>query len=129
MTLTAVPAALPQRPKPPAGLPAAARKVWQAVVKDYKPGHFQTAANLMLLEQFCRARALAVQCDRRIAKQGLLVRGKVNPFIAVRAHAWAEVRACATKLRLPISSTVRAEHATARPDETAGRRKPWERLT
>jgi hypothetical protein len=72
------------------------------------------------------ARALVAECDRRIGRR-LLLKGKPNPLLQVRVQAWAEVRACATKLRLAISSTVRAEAAAARPDENAGKRKPWER--
>jgi len=124
--LTATPATLPKRPEAPPGMPATARKAWAAIVADYPPRHF-TAANLLLLEQLCRARALIDQCDRRILKAGLLIRGKVNPLVQVRAQAWAEVRACATKLRLAISGTVRAESAKARPDENAHLAKPWER--
>lgn len=126
MGLSSTPTTLPQRPKAPRGLPAVARRVWVAIVADYRPGHF-TAANLVLLEQLCRARALVEECDQRIARRGLLLKGKANPLLQVRAQGWAEVRACATKLRLAISSTVRAEAAAARPDENAGRRKPWER--
>jgi phage terminase small subunit len=123
--ISVVPSALPQRPRPPASLPANAKRVWRAIVGDYRPGHF-TAANLVLLEQFCMARALVAECDRRIGRR-LLLKGRANPLLQVRGQAWAEVRACATKLRLAISSTVRAEAAAARPDENAGERKPWER--
>jgi len=124
--LTATPATLPKRPEPPAGLPATGCKAWAAILADYPPRHF-SAANLLLLEQLCRARALIDQCDRRISKAGLLIRGKVNPLVQVRAQAWGEVRACATKLRLSISGTMRAEKAAARPDENAHLAKPWER--
>jgi hypothetical protein len=126
MSLKATTSTLPQRPKPPRGLPALARRVWTEIVGDYRPGHF-TAANLVLLEQLCRARALVAECDGQIERGGLLVDGKANPLLQVRVQGWAEVRACATKLRLAISSTVRAESAAARPDENAGKRKPWER--
>lgn len=116
---------MPQRPKPPAGMPLVGRKTWRAIVGDYPVKHF-TAANLVLLEQLCRARVLVAQCDRRIAKKGLLIGGKINPLQQVRAQAWAEVRACATKLRLAISGFTRADSAKARPDENAHLRKPWE---
>ena len=116
---------MPQRPAPPRGLPAEARSVWKAVVADYAPKHF-TAANLILLEQFCRARALVAQCDRQIGKEGLMLNGRPHPLIAVRVQAWSEVRHCATKLRLAISSTMRADKAAARPDPNAHVRKPWE---
>lgn len=124
--LSSTTTSLPRRPAPPAGMPATARKAWNAILADYPVKHF-TAANLILLEQLCRARALVDQCDRRISKAGLLVRGKANPLLQVRAQAWAEVRACATKLRLAISGTMRAEKAAARPDENAHLAKPWER--
>jgi len=124
MRLTATTTKLPQRPAAPAGMPAIARATWVAVLNDYPPRHF-SAANLVLLEQLCRARALVVQCDRGIARKGLLVKGRANPLQQVRVQAWAEVRACATKLRLAISSTVRAEAAAARPDEKAKLAKPW----
>jgi len=106
-------------------MPAAGRKVWAAILGDYRAGHF-TSANLILLEQLCMSRALIAQCDGRIKKKGLLIRGKVNPLVQVRAVAQAEVRACATKLRLAISGITRAESAKARPDETAHLVRPWE---
>jgi phage terminase small subunit len=126
MTLESAPTTLPKRPNPPAGMSLPARNAWAAILADYPVKHF-TSANLILLEQLCRARALVDQCDRRISKRGLLIKGKVNPLVQVRAQAWSEVRACATKLRLAISGTMRAEKAAARPDENAGLRKPWER--
>lgn len=124
--LTSTTATLPKRPEAPAGMPATGCKAWAAILADYPVKHF-TAANLILLEQLCRARALIDQCDRRISKKGLLIRGKVHPLVQVRAQAWGEVRACATKLRLAISGTMRAEKAGARPDENAHLAKPWER--
>lgn len=127
MNLTATSTStLPKRPAPPAGLPADARKVWNAIVRDYPPKHFR-GANLILLETFCRARAFVNECDRHIAKNGLLIEDKRNPVVAMRASGWAEMRACATKLRLALSSTMRAEKAAARPDENAHLRKPWEK--
>lgn len=125
MTVESTLTTLPKRPMPPVGMPPAGRAAWTAILADYPVKHF-TAANLLLLEQLCQARALVHLCDRRIAKRGLVIGGKVNPLQQVRAQAWAEVRACATKLRLSVSGTMRAEKAAARPDENAGMRKPWE---
>ena len=125
MTLTPQPTPIPQRPEPPAGLPKDAAAQWRAIVALYPPDHFR-GANLLLLEQLCRARSFVAQCDRGIRQRGLLVRGRINPLIAARATGWAEVRACATKLRLAISSTVRADSARARPDPSSGITKPWE---
>ena len=46
-------------------------------------------ANLVLLENFCRARAFAAQCDEEIRKHGLLINGKANPVVQMRTAAWA----------------------------------------
>jgi Phage terminase, small subunit len=123
--LTSTPTALPQRPQPPGALPKDAAAFWRQIVLCYPPHHFE-GANLGLLEQLCRARAFVAQCDRGIARRGLLIKGRLNPLIGARASGWAEVRACCTKLRLAISSTVRAEAAKARPDPRHSLRKPWE---
>ncbi len=123
--LASTPTVLTLRPEPPAGLPAAACAVWRAIVLEYPAKHFR-GANLVLLETFCRARAFVCQCDRHIAKHGLLIDGKRNPVVGMRATGWAEMRACATKLRLALSSTIRAETAAARPSEKHAMRKPWE---
>ncbi len=123
--LTSTPTALPQRPQPPRGLPKDASAHWRQIVALYPVDHFQ-GANLGLLEQLCRARAFVAQCDRGIARRGLLLKGKLNPLIQARASGWAEVRACCTKLRLAISSTTRAEAAGARSDPKHQLRKPWQ---
>jgi phage terminase small subunit len=125
--LASTPTALPQRPEAPQGIPDDAGAVWRLIVSEYPPKHFR-GANLVLLETFCRARAFVNECDRVIADTGLLLEGgKRNPVIGMRTAGWAEMRACATNLRLAISSTVRAESAKARPDEAHALRKPWER--
>lgn len=123
--LTSAPSKLPLRPGPPRGLPRDASAIWRQIVADYPPKHFK-GANLVLLENFCRARAFAKQCDEEIKKLGLLIDGKANPIVAMRTAAWAEQRACATKLRLAISSLQRADSAKVRPNDTNALRKPWE---
>lgn len=117
---------LPQRPEPPAELPKDARALWISIVADYEPRHFR-GANLVLLENLCRAHSLVRQCDRLIKRRGLLIGGKKNPAVEMRATGWAEMRACATKLRLSISALQRADSAKVRPDERQSLRKPWER--
>ena|SRR5687768_2883541 len=116
---------LPARPEPPAGLPKDAAAIWCSIVSEYPPKHFR-GANLVLLENFCRARAFVAQCDRHIRRRGLVIKGRANPAVAMRTAGWAEMRACATKLRLAISSTLRAESVAARPNEANALRKPWE---
>lgn len=116
---------LPQRPEPPSGLPASAKALWRSIVREYAIDHFR-GANLMLLEQLCKAHAFAQQCERLLKRRGIVVNGKPNPAVAMRNAAWAEVRACCTKLRVAISGTMRAEHAAARPDAKHSMRKPWE---
>lgn len=122
---SSAPSKLPLRPEPPKGLPKDASRIWRAIVADYPPKHF-SGANLVLLENFVRARAFAAECDKAIAKHGLLIDGKANPVVAMRAAAWGEQRACATKLRLAISSLQRADSAKARPNGANQLRKPWE---
>jgi P27 family predicted phage terminase small subunit len=117
--------ALPRRPEPPDALPAAGRKLWREIVSEYPARHFR-GANLMLLEQLCRAHAFAKSCDRVIARRGLVIGTRANPAVAMRATAWTEIRACVTKLRLSISGVMRADNAAARPDPKHGIRKPWE---
>ena len=113
------------RPAPPAGFPKEAAALWQSVVADYPVKHFR-GANLALLETFCRARAFVSECDAAIKEHGLLIEGKANPAVGMRAQAWAEMRHCATKLRLAISSTLRAESKAARASESERLAKPWE---
>lgn len=124
--LTSTTTPLPRRPEPPAGLPRAACTVWRSIVSEHPAKHFR-GANLVLLETFCRARAFVSACDEHIAEHGLLIDGKRNPVVGMRATGWAEMRACSTKLRLALSSTVRAESAKARPNEKHALRKPWEK--
>lgn len=123
--MTSTPTQLPQRAAPPAWLPKEAKAYWLQIVACYPPDHF-VGANLGLLEQLCRARAFVAQCDRGIARRGLLIKGKLNPLVRARASGWAEVRHCCTKLRLAISSTTRSDAAKARPDPRQALRKPWE---
>ena len=123
--LESVPTKLPTRPKPPRGLPKDASRIWRDIVAEYSPRHFR-GANLVLLETFCRARAFVIECDREIERTGLVVDGKPNPAVRMRTAGWAEMRACATKLRLAISSLQRADSAKARPNEANKLRKPWE---
>lgn len=118
-------ATLPQRPEPPAGLPSSAKALWRSITREYAIDHFR-GANLMLLEQLCKAYAFGQQCERAVKRRGIVINGKPNPAVAMRNAAWAEVRACCTKLRIAISGTMRAEHAGARSDPKHGMRKPWE---
>lgn len=114
-----------RHPVPPDGLGKSGKKVWKRIVSGYAAGHF-SEANLYLLEQLCRAWEFAERCGEEIEESGLLIDGKVNPLIAARAQAWAEVRHCATKLRLAISSTTPPDAKGARPDPNARLAKPWE---
>lgn len=114
-----------RRPDPPATLPAEGKALWRRIVRDYPPTHFR-GANLELLANFVRAWLHAAECDTVIAAHGLLLGARANPAVAMRAAAWVEMRAIATKLRLALSSTTRAETKAARPDPNAALKKPWE---
>ena len=63
---------------------ARARPVWRSIVIEYPARHFR-GANLILLETFCRARAFVSECDKHIEQHGLLIDGKRNPVVAMRA--------------------------------------------
>lgn len=112
----------PTHPKPPKGLSRHEATLWRDIVAEYPVGYFKTS-HLLLLEQFCRARAFVKLCDDEITRNGLVVDGKANPAVKMRNAGWAEVRACATKLRLAISSSQRAN---ATPTPVTPLRKPWE---
>ena len=119
------PAVLPQRPKPPRGLPGHAAALWGSIVGDFPATHFR-GANLALLETLCRCWARVQECDAAIAADGLFPDGRAHAAIKVQAQAWAEMRSCGTKLRLNINSTMRSEAAAARPNPKHALRKPWE---
>jgi len=99
--------------------------LWASILAVYSPTHF-TVANLRLLETFCIASDVAEQCDAIVAHDGLIVNGRAHVAIAIRAGAWHEMRACATKLRLSISTLQRADSAQARPDAAHALKKPWQ---
>ena len=112
-------------PKPPSTLNRPAATAWRNIVREYPPAHF-SAANLMLLEQLCQTLAHIRECDAAIKKHGLLLGDKANPAVAMRNLALSHFRSTATKLRLPISSTMRAEAAGAKSDPKHAEPKPWE---
>jgi len=113
-------------PRPPADLSPLGVETWDAIVGGYPADHF-AGANLLILEQLCRARCMAADCDRIIASTGLLTEsGAANPAVAMRTAAWSSIRGCATKLRLSINATRESNSADARPDPTAAMAMPWD---
>lgn len=117
--------AIPGRPKAPRDLPRPGAALWRSIVATYPVEHF-TGANLALLEALCHSHSLIRDLDKRIAKAGPFHEGKPNPAIAMRQAERKSFMSLATKLRLPISATMRAEAAAARPDAKNALRKPWE---
>ena len=116
---------IPGRPKAPRELPAAGARLWRSVVAAYPVEHF-TGANLALLESLCQSHCLIRELDKAITKSDLFCDGRPNPAIAMRQAERKSFMSLATKLRLPISATMRAETAGARPDSKNALRKPWE---
>ena len=116
---------IPGRPKAPRDLPRPGAALWRSIVAAYPVEHF-TGANLALLEALCHSHSLIRELDKLIAKTDLLSEGRPHPAIAMRQAERKSFMSLATKLRLPISATMRSEAAAARPDAKNARRKPWE---
>jgi len=96
-------------------------------VLSYPTKHF-SAADLVLLEQFVRCSLVLAVCDNEIAESGVFIETnqglKAHPALAVRDAQIKNLASLATKLRLPVSSRLRADSAKARPHEST--RPPWE---
>jgi phage terminase small subunit len=116
---------IPGRPKAPRELPRPGAELWRSIVAAYPVEHF-TGANLALLESLCQSHCLIRELDKAIAKEDLFCEGRPHPAIAMRQNERKSFMSLATKLRLPISATMRAEAAAARPDAKNALRKPWE---
>lgn len=118
-----------QRTKAPApdGLPESGKTLWRQIVAGFDFEHF-SPADLPLLEEFIRCRLMIDDCNKELAANGLFVDGpsgiKPHPAVMIRD---AQVRNMATlgaKLRLPVSSRIRAESASTRPSGIGV--APWE---
>jgi P27 family predicted phage terminase small subunit len=108
--VAAVPAKLPERPRPPSGMTPRARARWREVVKGYAVDHFR-AGDLPLLRAYCEAHDRAVRAEEALAKDGDYIEGalgglKAHPACAVKIAAESLMAQLATKLRLCANSRI-----------------------
>lgn len=114
----------PKRPEPPERLNTEAAALWRDITAQYPAGHFN-AANLPLLEGFCRAVTTMRMADAILDREDLITpEGKPHPALAIRDQQGKLACQFATKLRIAISSAVRADSASVRPGP--GGARPWE---
>ena len=114
----------PLRPEPPAHLSDEAAALWRGITAAYPPEHFQ-APHLPLLEGYCRAVVTMRQADAILDRESIITpEGKPHPALSIRDQQGKLACQFATKLRLAISSAVRADSAKVRPG--GGGARPWE---
>ena len=114
----------PLRTEPPAHLSDEAAALWRAITAAYPPGHFQ-APHLPLLEGYCRAVVTMRQADAILDRESIITsEGQPHPALAIRDQQGKLACQFATKLRLAISSAVRADSSKVRPGAVGA--KPWE---
>lgn len=113
-----------KRAPAPTGLPAEGVDLWQNITASYPADHF-AAQHLPLLESYVRAVLNTRAADKMIDSEGLFTsESKAHPAFAIRDQAIKQQCQLSTKLRLAISSAVRADSARNRPGATGA--KPWE---
>lgn len=89
-------------PKPPKNLSASARRFWIATLTDY---HFETAAQLRLLEELCRALTQLEHIQKQIRADGLTSVGSrrqpvAHPLLAFEDSARRMIVQLSRALRL-----------------------------
>lgn len=117
-------AVLPTRAQPLRRLSKHSRDLWRSIASEYPAGHF-AGANLPLLEAFVRSADEVLQYDTIVYAEGLFVDGAPHPAVSVRRATVLQMASLAVKLRLSISSTLRADAKDARRDPEQALRKPW----
>lgn len=118
--MAAVPAKLPERPRPPQGMTPRARARWRDVVKGYAVDHFKPG-DLPLLRAYCEAHDKAVRMQMALDKDGDFIESaagtmKAHPAHAIKLAAESLMAQLATKLRLCANSRI--------DKHKAGREKP-----
>jgi P27 family predicted phage terminase small subunit len=96
----------PTTPKPPAGLSAEARSLWQRTLAEYA---FSTGADLALLAELCRATDRLRDVQTAIKADGLTVTGaagqvRPNPLLATEDALRKSILAHVRTLRLTGAS-------------------------
>ncbi len=105
--LALAPTSAPARPQPPLaaprGLSRAARAAWREYMREFTDW---SASDLELLELALRAKDRAAQCRRRIAREGLTLRG---PRGATRLHPLVRVERTSVGFMLNAFKTLRLD--------------------
>jgi P27 family predicted phage terminase small subunit len=96
----------PTTPKPPAGLSAEARRLWERTLSEYA---FSPGADLALLAELCRATDRLREVQTAIAAGGLVVAGaagqvRPNPLLATEDALRKSILAHVRTLRLTGAS-------------------------
>ena len=86
----------------PPGLSAESRALWNATLREFS---FDTGTDFALLRQLCETLDRTRECQRQIAKDGLLVEGaggqpRPHPLLAVEDMCRRSVLASVRALRL-----------------------------
>jgi P27 family predicted phage terminase small subunit len=121
----------PERLKAPAGLGAAERAVWLALVGACQPEHF-TKSDVPLLAAYCSAVVLERQAAQHLSVEGPVLPGnKVNPWLTVQEKQIKAIVSLSMRLRLSPQArlrreTTKPESGLPKPWDSAYLRKPWD---
>lgn len=110
--------------KPPTGLPAAARVLWQAIMRSTPEDQWRPG-DLPLLAAFCRTTLLFDEATTHLEHEQVDAVGKISPWLRVATDHGKTLALLASKLRLAPSSRIRAESHSLQQRPTGPR--PWER--
>lgn len=103
----------PINPKAPDHFGEIAAEIWKSTLKSVKKAGFQIdELDRQCFEAFCSAAATIRDCDRLLARDGLVVDGgrdgpKRHPAAAVKNAALVQLRSYATALGLTAASRAR----------------------
>lgn len=111
-------------PPVPRELPLSAQSLWAEICGSLPSSYF-TPGDLPLLHAYCMAAHHKAGADALVARDGLLIEGKVNPAIDLSVKLAGSMAALSGKLRLCQSSRTRPESASLKNVMSAGK-KPWE---
>ena len=119
-------------PIPPRPWPRRERVLWNRIIESYPEGYFR-ASDSEDLVVYVRAALELEELEAVIAQECcVLVDSKTgrrypHPACVLRDRAWVRLASAGVKLRIHLSSRVRAEDAhTASKLPSAARLKPWE---
>jgi phage terminase small subunit len=111
-----------RRLKPPATLSEGAATVFRQIVESVAHDHF-SAVDLVLVTEYSRACDLANRADAELTRDGAVVGGKANPWLAVQEKAQRAIVALCARLRVSPQSRFDRLKAgtTSRPQY-----RPWD---